>query len=306
MIYTLTLNPAVDYFVNIETFKEGSLNLAVNNKVHSGGKGINVSRVLNSFLVENKALGFIGGFSGLEIKNNLKQQNISHNFIDVKDLTRINIKVHNLSNNLETEINGAPVSVSKEEETKLFNIIKSEVTKEDILVCSGSINKGFCSNIYKKISEDLPIGAKVVLDTRGNSLIENLSSNLLIKPNIKELAQCFNKKLTTVEDVIKECSFFLDKNIENIIVSMGKEGSLFINKSNIFQALPIDVSLVSSVGAGDSMVAGFLAGYTNKFNLKDCFKLGVASATATVASDGLTTFKLAQDFLKYVNIKVIK
>lgn len=306
MICTLTLNPAVDYFVSTSNFKEGRLNLALSNSVSIGGKGINVSRVLNNFSIENKAFGFIGGFSGLEIKNNLKKYNIEHHFIEVEDLTRINIKLHNLSNNAETEINGAPVSVSKEEEEKLFKVLQREIKKDDILVCSGSINKGFPSNIYKKISEDLPFGTKVVLDTRGNNLIENLNRNFLIKPNIKELEQCFNKKLSTVEDVINESSFFLDKNVENIIVSMGEKGSLLINKDNIYQAMPIKVNLVSSVGAGDSMVAGFLAGYTNKFNLKESFKLAVASATATVAYSGLASFKVAQDFLKYINIKVIK
>lgn len=304
MIYTLTLNPALDYHIKLSNFQEDALNVALSGQFYSGGKGINVSKVLNNLKIQNIAIGILGGFSGLQVKKDLEKQNITTNFIEVSNFTRINVKLHNLKSDKETEINGPPVCVSDKEKQQLLDLISSKITNEDILVCSGSVPYGLPSNIYKIISESLPNGTKVVLDTRAEALIDNLHSNLLIKPNIKELEGAFNKKLTSTEEIIAAANFFLKKGVENIIVSLGKEGSVLITKDIILKAEPLVVKVNNSVGAGDSMVAGFLAGYIKNLDLESCYRLSIASALATVTSSDIAIKSSIEEF--YNQVKIIK
>lgn len=284
MIYTLTLNPALDYDIYLDNFKEEKLNLSKEINIRAGGKGINVSKLLANLGIKSKALGYAGGFVGDFIEKDLSKEGIETDFVKLEGTTRINVKINN--NSKETEIAGLSPEISKKQEDSLLEKL-SKLKKDDVLILSGSIPESLEKNIYKIISGKLVSGIKVVLDTRGNLLKENLSSNFLIKPNIIELEEMFGKELKTTKDIIRECNYFLEQNVENIIVSMGGKGALFINKKGAWSAKSPKGVLINSVGAGDSMVAGFIAGIETGKSPEDSFKLGVASGSATAYSYGL-------------------
>lgn len=306
MICTLTLNPSVDYFLHIQDFKEGDLNLSTYSNILSGGKGINVSMVLANLKVQSTAFGFIGGFVGEQIVQTLKHNKIANDFIHLNENTRINIKLYNKSSTIETEIAGVSPSISNSQEVELINKISSIVKAGDIFVLSGSIPSTMQKDIYKIISKKLPVGIKIVLDTRGTSLKENLHNNFLIKPNIKELTEMFGKNLTTHQEIIDSCNYFFDVGVENVIVSMGKDGSLLLNKSSVYHANPIKLDVHNSVGAGDSMVAGFVYGTHMNKSLIETYKLAVAASFATIISSGFATKEKIADFYNQIIIQQIK
>ncbi len=284
MIYTLTLNPALDYDIYMDSFQEGDLNLSKEVNIRAGGKGINVSKLLANLGIKSKALGYTAGFTGDFIKKNLYDEGIESDFVELDGITRINVKINN--NSKETEIAGLSPKITKEAEEKLIEKI-SNLQKDDILILSGSIPGSIERNIYKKLAEMLPEGTKIVLDTRGNLLKENLNGNFLIKPNIAELEEMFETKLSTTADIIEKCTYFLERNVKNIIVSMGGKGALLVNKEGAYIAEAPKGELINSVGAGDSMVAGFIAGIETGRSPEDSFRLAVASGSATAYSYGL-------------------
>ena len=284
MIYTLTLNPALDYDIYMDSFQEGDLNLSKEVNIRAGGKGINVSKLLANLGIKSKALGYTAGFTGDFIKKNLYDEGIESDFVELDGITRINVKINN--NSKETEIAGLSPKITKEAEEKLIEKI-SKLQKDDILILSGSIPGSIERNIYKKLAEMLPEGTKIVLDTRGNLLKENLNGNFLIKPNIAELEEMFETKLSTTADIIKKCAYFLERNVKNVIVSMGGKGALLVNKEGAYLAGAPEGELTNSVGAGDSMVAGFIAGIETGRSPEDSFRLAVASGSATAYSYGL-------------------
>ena len=284
MIYTLTLNPALDYDIYMDSFQEGDLNLSKEVNIRAGGKGINVSKLLAKLGIKSKALGYTAGFTGDFIKKNLYDEGIESDFVELDGITRINVKINN--NSKETEIAGLSPKITKEAEEKLIEKI-SKLQKDDILILSGSIPGSIERNIYKKLAEMLPEGTKIVLDTRGNLLKENLNGNFLIKPNIAELEEMFETRLSTTADIIKKCAYFLERNVKNVIVSMGSKGALLVNKEGAYLAEAPKGELINSVGAGDSMVAGFIAGIETGRSPEDSFRLAVASGSATAYSYGL-------------------
>lgn len=284
MIYTLTLNPALDYDIYMDSFQEGDLNLSKEVNIRAGGKGINVSKLLANLGIKSKALGYTAGFTGDFIKKNLYDEGIESDFVELDGITRINVKINN--NSKETEIAGLSPKITEEAEEKLIEKI-SKLQKDDILILSGSIPGSIERNIYKKLAEMLPEGTKIVLDTRGNLLKENLNGNFLIKPNIAELEEMFETRLSTTADIIKKCAYFLERNVKNVIVSMGGKGALLVNKEGAYLAEAPKGELINSVGAGDSMVAGFIAGIETGRSPEDSFRLAVASGSATAYSYGL-------------------
>ncbi len=300
MIYTLTLNPALDYDVYLDNFSEGDLNLSKEINIRAGGKGINVSKVLANLDLSSKALGFTGGFIGDFIKKDLETQNIDTDFVSLDGITRINVKINN--NNKETEIAGLSPKIpdfKKEELVKKLMNLKDG----DTLILSGSIPDSLTKDIYKEISKKVPENVKIVLDTRGNLLDENIHNNFLIKPNIKELEEMFEMDLDTTAKVIEKCKYFLDKNIKNIIVSMGGKGALYINSNGAYTAEVPKGTLINSVGAGDSMVAGFVAGFELGKLPEEAFKLAVAAGSATAYSYGLGEKDLIDKLYNEIKIK---
>lgn len=279
MIYTLTLNPALDYDIYTDSFYLGKLNLSKKNNYRVGGKGINVSIMLKNLGVENIALGYIGGFVGNYILEECNKKGLQTKFITIKDNNRINIKLN--SNSEETEISGISPNISLENLEKLKLEIK-KMTEKDILVLSGSINTSLSNDLYKEISKLTK--AKIILDTRGNLLLDNIYNNLLIKPNIKELEEVFNEKIENEEQIYKLCEVFFEKGVENVMLSMGKDGAYLITKNEMYKGTVPDGKLINSIGAGDSTVAGFIYSYLNNESLENTLKMAIACGSATAYS----------------------
>lgn len=300
MIYTCTLNPSIDYVVKVSDFKAGHLNRTESANVYPGGKGINVSRVLKRLGTENTALGFAGGFTGQFIKEYLSSEGVSHDFINVSDLTRINVK---LKSNEETEINGQGPVITDEQKSKLLQKIYS-LTADDVLILAGSIPSALDEHFYEKIAGKCrENGVKVVIDTSGNALRSTFSSRpFLIKPNHHELGELFETQISTVEEAVHYGRKLIEEGVQNLIVSMAEKGAVFMNENQVYFAnVPIG-KVKNSVGSGDSVVAGFIAGFIQHQDFKKAFQNGVASGSATAFSEDLCTKEYAEQLINEINV----
>ncbi|WP_374125206.1 1-phosphofructokinase [Leptotrichia hongkongensis] len=300
MIYTLTLNPALDYDMYLkDDLQTEHLNLAHEVNYRAGGKGINVSKVLKNLDVESTAIGFVAGFVGDFIIRDLQKDNIKSEFVELEGNTRINVKVN--GNDKETELTGVSPEITSEKLQELTNKI-SHLKDGDILVLSGSIPSSISSKIYKELSENIKANVEIVLDTRGNLLQDNIHNNLFVKPNIHELREMFNEKLETKAEIVEKCKFFLDKGVKNVILSRGGEGALLVNKDFVLEASVPKGQLINSIGAGDSMVAGFIAGFVKGLSPEDSFRLAVALGSATAYSYGLAEKDLVNKLCSEIEI----
>lgn len=298
MIYTITLNPSLDYIVGVEDFKLNMTNRTSSELILAGGKGINVSIVLNNLGVETQALGFIAGFVGDEIECKLKSSGVDCNFISVEQgISRINVK---LINNDGTEINGQGPNISATDLDKLFKQL-SKISNEDVLVLAGSIPSMIQNTIYKEIMLMLP-DVKIVVDATNELLLNVLEHRpFLIKPNNHELGEIFNVELKTKDQVIPYAQKLQDKGAKNVLVSLGKDGAVLVcENGEIYKSDALKGKLINSVGAGDSMVAGFIAGYLDKKDFDYAFKFSICTASASAFSTDLATkdevLKLYQEF----------
>ncbi len=278
MIYTITFNPALDYIVKMDEFNLGHVNRSNNEFVYAGGKGINVSIVLNNLEVKSKALGFIAGFTGDEIERRLREFGCDTEFIKLKEgMSRINVKI---KADVESEINGGGPDISSEALEELYKKLDT-LTAGDILVLAGSIPKTMPTDIYERIMERLQDkDVKFIVDTTGESLLKVLKYNpFLIKPNHHELGELFGVKLNNKEEVIEYAKKLKDMGAQNVIISMAGDGAVLINSNGDVTTSNVPKGVVkNSVGAGDSMVAGFIAGYLNSGKIEDGFKLGAKSS----------------------------
>lgn len=298
MIYTVTLNPSIDYIVRLDQVEVGSVNRMDSDDKFAGGKGINVSRVLKRLEIENTATGFIGGFTGKFITDTLEKEAIATRFVQVSEDTRINVKI---KADQETEINGTGPSVSKEQLDELKAIL-SGLTAADTVVFAGSSNKNLGNVIYKElIGLTRQSGAQVVCDFEGQTLIDSLEFQpLLVKPNNHELGDIFGVELTSLDEIEKYAREILAKGAQNVIISMAGDGALLVTQDGAYFAKPIKGTVKNSVGAGDSMVAGFTGEFVRSGDAVESFKWGVACGTATTFSDDLAT----ADFIKETYQKV--
>ncbi|WP_181349629.1 1-phosphofructokinase [Thalassobacillus sp. CUG 92003] len=287
MIYTCTLNPSIDYVMHIERFEEGGLNRAAQTFYYPGGKGINVSRVLRRLDTETTALGFIGGFTGDFIKRHLGDEAISHNFIETGQTTRINVK---LKAGSESEINGPGPAITAEQQHALLNEI-ARLTAEDTLVLAGSLPSSLPGDFYEQIARlCYERDVALVADTSGPALHQMAKQPvLLLKPNHHELGELFDTSITNKEKAAYYAKQLLADGPQNIIVSMGAEGAVFVNAEHQWYANTPEGKLINSVGAGDSVVSGFLSAYTKNQGLEQAFKYGIAAGSATAFSDDLCT-----------------
>lgn len=310
MIYTVTFNPSLDYVISVENFETGKINRTSSEAMFAGGKGINVSIVLKELGVDSIALGFVSGFTGVELQRRLQDQGINTDFIEVKDgLTRINMKVR--SDVLiepesdgywhqETEINGQGPIVSEEELAQLIEKI-SCMTEEDILILSGSVCRGVTQNIYADIVKVCKgKGIRVVVDASSVLLWNTLEYQpFLIKPNQHELGDIFNREITTQEEIIFYGKELQNRGARNVLISAGADGAVLIAEDGkVYEMKAPRGSVVNSVGAGDSMVAGFLAGYMETGDYEKALKLGVYAGSATAFSEGLAR---KEDIMLYQN-----
>lgn len=289
MIYTVTFNPSLDYIVSVSDFELGKTNRTTTEQMLPGGKGINVSTVLQNLGIENTALGFVAGFTGKKIEEEAAKIGFQYDFIPVSEgFSRINIKLKDFDG---TEINGKGPEIEREAVEKLFD--KLECLKEgDILVLAGSIPECMPDSIYKDIMVRLQEkGILFVVDATKDLLVNVLEYRpFLIKPNNHELGEIFNVKLDTREEVIPWARKMREKGAKNVLVSMSGEGAVLVDENDEVHALPAPKGkLVNAVGAGDSMVAGFIAGWTEKKDYEYAFRMGISAGSASAFSELLAT-----------------
>lgn len=301
MIYTLTLNPSVDYIVEADEIVLGNLNRSTNEAKFPGGKGINVSRVLRSMEMESKAIGFLGGFTGKYVEEFLNREGIYTGFIKVDGDTRINIK---LKADTETEINARGPEISSLSLGLLKEQIK-QIGSGDFLVLAGSIPSSMPGTIYEEIVQICKdTGAEVIVDAEGDLLKTVLEYRpFLIKPNHHELGQLFNTEVSSTADAIFYGKKLIEAGAKNVIVSLAEKGAVYINESKAYTASVPKGEVKSSVGAGDSMVAGFLSRYMKTKDRKEAFRYSVASGSATAFSFGLCTDEKVEKLLPEVKIQ---
>lgn len=289
MIYTLTFNPAIDYIVDVEAFRLGLTNRTSAEKLLPGGKGLNVSTVLHNLGVESTALGFIGGFTGDEIERRAAALGLRTEFIRLKEgFSRINVKLRSIDG---TEINGRGPVIDAESMQTLRERLLSLGTG-DTLVLAGSIPESLPDTIYEEIMRALSgHGVTIAVDATKELLLNVLPLHpFLVKPNNHELSEIFGVQLKTAEEVAPYAKKLREMGAENVLVSMAGEGAvLAASDGKLYQSPAPKGTLINGVGAGDSMVAGFLAGWNEK---KDCgyaFKLGIAAGSASAFSENLAT-----------------
>ncbi len=289
MIYTVTFNPALDYVVRVKDFTAGTVNRTYREQIFYGGKGINVAGILANLGLETTALGFIAGFTGDEIERGVKKMGFSSDFIRVKEgMSRINVK---LKSNEESEINGMGPVITQEDTEKLFFKL-DQLQKGDVLVLSGSIPSSMDDRIYEKIMARLEEKEiRIVVDAEKGLLLNVLKYHpFLIKPNNHELGDMFGVTLHSEKEIEEYAKRLQDMGARNVLVSMAGNGALLVTEDKtVYQQDVARGTVKNSVGAGDSMVAGFLAGYLNTGDYEYALKLGTAAGGATAFSEGLGT-----------------
>lgn len=298
MIYTVTFNPSLDYVIQVDNLTLGNVNRTTKEAVFPGGKGVNVSVMLSNLGISSTALGFIAGFTGEQLKKMLTEFGCDTDFIELKEgLTRINVKINS---NEETEINGQGPDISNAAIEQLFEKLQN-LKEGDILVLAGSIPNTLPENIYEIIMEKLQEkGIRVVVDATKELLLNVLKYHpFLIKPNNHELGEMFGVTLNSDEEIITYAKKLQEKGAENVLVSMAGDGAILITEDGaIYKGLPPKGKVVNSVGAGDSMVAGFLTGFLNTGDYEKAFRLGIATGSATAFLAWLATKEDVVSLLK--------
>ncbi len=289
MIYTVTFNPSLDYVVSVPDFQLGKTNRTAREQVYPGGKGINGSIVLQNLGLPNTALGFLAGYTGREIHRRLEQLGVSTDFIFLPTGdSRINFKLQDIEG---TEINGMGPAVPPRETRALLDKLHS-LRKGDVLILAGSVPPSMPSDLYSRILQELEgLGVLTVVDAAGTLLREALPYKpFLIKPNNQELGALFGKELKDRASVVLYARMLQELGARNVLVSMAGAGAVLVAETGaVFQAEAPQGTLVSGVGAGDSMVAGFVAGWLNSGSYLEAFRLGVAAGSATAFTAHLAT-----------------
>ena len=297
MVYTVTFNPAIDYVVHSDKMKVGDVNRSKGEEIYIGGKGINVSIVLSELGIKSKALGFIAGFTGDAVENGVKEKGIDAEFVRLPEgFTRINVKI---KSDEETELNGQGPRITDEALDELFEKL-DKLKDGDTIVLAGSIPASLPSDIYERILERLSDRKiKVVVDATKDLLLNVLKYKpFLIKPNNFELGEMFGVELKSTDDIIHYASKLKEMGAVNVLVSMAGDGALLLDENGRTHICGVCKGIVkNSVGAGDSMVAGFVAGSLDG-DYEYALKLGTACGGATAFSEGLSEKALIDSLLK--------
>ncbi len=306
MIYTVTFNPSLDYIVGVKDFKLGATNRTSYEQMLAGGKGINVSYVLKNLGFESTAIGFLAGFVGEELKRRIVADGINADFLTLEDgISRINVKLKDIDG---TEINGMGPDIAPDKVKELrakINALKAG----DILVLAGSIPQSMPNTIYMDIMADLQgRGVDIVVDATRDLLMNVLSYKpFLIKPNNHELGEIFGVELNTREEVVPYAKKLQQKGARNVLVSMAGEGAVLIDENGcVYMSEAPKGKVVNAVGAGDSMVAGFVAGYLEKKNYEYAFHKGLAAGSASAFSEQLATKAEVEALLSKIEGEVKK
>lgn len=303
MIYTVTFNPSLDYIVSVDNFTLGRVNRTRKEIIYPGGKGINVSMVLQNLGYQSCALGFMAGFTGREIARLLEVNGVESDFIHVDEgLSRINVK---LRSNEESEINGQGPAIKKRDIAFLYEKL-DRIQDGDILVLAGSIPEVMPDDIYMDIMRYLQTkDVRIVVDATKDLLVNVLPYHpFLIKPNNHELGEIFGVELKTTEEIVTYAKKLQEKGARNVLISMAGDGAILLTEDGqIFQSLPPKGKVLNSVGAGDSMVAGFIAGYLENQDYEYAFYMGVCTGSASAFSESLATRDEVAELMKQVKLQ---
>lgn len=303
MIYTVTLNPSLDYMMQIDTIKLGETNRSCQEEIYPGGKGFNVTMMLKNLNMESMALGVVGGFTGSEIERLLKQKDILCELYPLKTgMSRINVK---LKATTETEVNGAGPFISDDDLLDLKYKI-SKLEDGDMLILAGSVPASLGTMIYKELMQ-LTQGKtiKVVVDATKDLLKNTLSLHpFLIKPNLAELEELCACHIHNLNDLLDSVSQLQSLGATNVLVSMGKDGAILVDEAKqIYYCQAAKGELKNSVGSGDSMIAGFITGYLKSQNLEEALKLGSACGSATAFSADIATCDKVAEIYTQLQVK---
>ncbi len=307
MIYTITLNPALDRTLWVEKLKSDDTNRIENEHRYAGGKGVDVSRVLKTLHVENRAIGMVGGFTGAELEGMLLNGGIACDFIRIMGETRINIVINDMSTGNQMVFSDRGPEVKPYELMQLIYKVEA-VQDPEMMVVSGSLPPGIHAEIYRRIIEMAKAkGAKVILDTDGDSLKVGIQGFPdVIKPNIHELSRLVDKELTDIKDITGAAQSIHERGVSMVLVSMGARGILLLGETGRYLASPPKVKVVNTIGAGDSAIAGLVCGLVNGKSIEEAVAYAVAAGTATTMKPG-TALCTCEDFTNLIpQVKVEK
>ncbi|QGV04053.1 1-phosphofructokinase [Lactobacillus acetotolerans] len=303
MIYTVTVNPALDYVLQLEKVDRGEVNRTNNYSFLAGGKGINVSQILNQLGIDNTAWGFVGGFTGKELVRQLNQKRIVNDFVTISDVTRVNVKIHAQK---ETELNASGPKITNQE-IVAFKDRLNDLKKGDIVVMSGSLTPGLPADFYQQLLPTIKdAGAEFIVDTTGQALLDTLSYKpLVIKPNHHELADLFDTTFDSSDVMLEYAQKLLKKGAQNVMVSMAGDGGYLLTKDHVYHAKGAVGTAVNSVGAGDSMIAGFVGTYFKTQDPKESFRIGMACGAATAFTKDIAVKSQIDAVLPQIKVEQI-
>lgn len=306
MIYTITCNPSLDYVMHVKNFMDGETNRSYQEEIYPGGKGFNVSTILQRLGLDTTALGFIAGFTGQEIEKQLLKRGFHCQLCHVsKGMSRINVK---MKSNLETEINGSGPTIEEENLKELYSLLDT-LQDYDTLVLAGSIPATLPNTMYEDIMKYLTHkNIRILVDATNELLLKVLPYKpFLVKPNHRELEEIFNVNIENQETLIMYARKLQELGAKNVLVSLGGDGALLISEdSHVYRSPAAKGTLINSVGSGDSMVAGFLAGYMKSNDYKEALRLGSASGGATAFSHDLATKEKIDEVYQQIFVEVIE
>lgn len=304
MIYTVTVNPSIDYIVQLKQLTLGEVNrMDYDNKL-PGGKGINVSRILKELGLESCALGFLGGFTGKFVEDALNGVGLSTHFTHIQEDTRINVKIKAED---ETEINGRGPKISDSELSE-FKAQFDQLKKGDVVIFAGSLTPGLGDDFYADLIDIIKSkGADFVIDTTGESLMKTLEKKpLLVKPNNHELAELFGVELNSMEDIAKYGKKLLELGAQHVLISMAGDGGMMVTKDKVYRSYAPKGTVINSVGAGDSMIGGFTGTFAKTGDSLEAFRYGLACGSATAFSEDLADKKKIDEILPMIKIEEFK
>ena len=305
MIYTITLNPALDRTLWIQKVRDDVSNRILEEKSFAGGKSVDVSKVLKNLGVDNIALGFVGGFAGRELEGRLLNEGIETDFVRVSGETRTNIIIHETGTGKQLAFNASGPEIKPDELMQFIEQLE-KLPCGEVVAIGGSIPLGVSPEIYRKIINLVKkCQAKVVLDVDGEALRQGIKAlPNVIKPNIHELSELAGRELKGLDDVVSAARSINQQGVEIVLVSMGAKGILLVSDGEQFLAVPPNVNVESTIGAGDSSVAGFIFGLVQGKDLKQCLIYAVAAGTATTLRQG-TALCQKDDFERIVPLVLL-
>jgi len=299
MIYTVTFSPALDYIVDLDKLDVGAINRTKKETMLPGGKGINVSIVLSNLNTKSVAMGFVGGFIGKYIEDEMEKHNIKTDFVHLNGNTRINIKIKGM---VETAINGQGPKVSDYNIEELINKL-TKLTSKDVLVISGAIPNTLPSDTYERILERIKDqNVQLIVDTTKETLLKTLPYHpVLVKPNKEELEELFSIKINNDEELVNNAKKLIELGAQNVIVSLGGDGALLVKQNGEYKITRSPKGkVINTVGAGDSLVAGFIDEYYRSGDINKAFKRGIACGSASAFSENLATLEKVEELEKLI------